>query len=59
MCVLDVVKDINAKVFNLMLRTNKTRHIEWDETCKSKCRLDASVRNNKERWNNYKCRYEW
>ena len=27
-CVLDVVKNLNVKVFNLMLRTNETRHIE-------------------------------
>ena len=27
-CVPDVVKNINAIVFNLMSRTNKTRHIE-------------------------------
>ena len=27
-----VVKNINVKVFNLMSRTNETRHIEWDET---------------------------
>ena len=34
-----------------MSRTNETRHIEWYETCKYKCRLDASVCNNKQRWN--------
>ena len=34
-----------------MSRTNETRHIEWHETCKCKCRLDASVFNNKQRWN--------
>ena len=28
--------------------------IEWNETCKCKCRLDASVCNNKQRWNIYK-----
>ena len=38
--------------------TNETRHIEWHEKCKYKCRLDASVCNNKQRWNNDKCRYE-
>ena len=27
-CVPDVVKDLNVKVFNLMLRTNKTRHVK-------------------------------
>ena len=28
LCVPDVVKNINIKVFNLMSRTNETRHIE-------------------------------
>ena len=36
--------------------TNETRHIEWHETCKCKCRLDASVCKNKQRWNEDKCR---
>ena len=26
MCVPDVVKNLNVKVFNLMSRTNETRH---------------------------------
>ena len=30
-CVPDIVKDLNVKVFNLMLRTNETRHIKWHE----------------------------
>ena len=58
LCVSDTVKNINAKVFNLMSRTNETRHIEWHETCKCKCRLDANVRNNKQLWNNKKCKCE-
>ena len=33
-CVPDVVKNLNVKVFNLMSRTNETRFIEWHETCK-------------------------
>ena len=58
-CVPDVVKNVNAKVFNLMSwRTNETRHIKWHETCKCKCRLDTSICNNKQRWNNNKCRCE-
>ena len=28
MCVPDVVKNLNLKVFNLVSRTNETRHIE-------------------------------
>ena len=56
-CVPNIIKDLNVKVFNLMSRTNETRHIKWHETCKCKCRLDASVCNNKQRWNNdkYQC----
>ena len=57
-CVPDAVKYLNIKVFNLMSRTNETRHIRWHETCKCKCRLDASVCNNKQRWNEDKCRCE-
>ena len=53
-CVPDVVKNLNVKVFNLMSRTNETRHIKWHETCKCICRLDAIVCNNKQRWNNDK-----
>ena len=50
LCVPDVVKSINIKVFNLMSRTNETRHIKWHETCKCKCILDgASVCNSKQR----------
>ena len=47
LCVSDVVKNLNMKVFNLMSRTNETRYIKWHETCKCKCRLDTSVCNNK------------
>ena len=41
-----------------MSRTNETRQIEWYKTCKCKCRIDASVCNNKQRWNEDKCRCE-
>ena len=33
LCVPDVVKNLNAKVLNLMSRTNETRHIEWHKMC--------------------------
>ena len=39
-----------------MSRTNETRHIKWHKTCK--CRLDVSICNNKQRWNDDKCRCE-
>ena len=39
-----------------MSGTNETRHIEWHKSCECKCRLDASVCNNKKSWNNEKSR---
>ena len=41
-----------------MSTTYETSHIEWHETFKCKCRLDASVCNNNQRWNDDKCRCE-
>ena len=38
--------------------TNEARFIEWHETCKCKCRLDAILYNNKQRWNKNKYRCE-
>ena len=38
LCVPDVFKNLNVKVFNIRSRTNEVRHIEWHETCKCKCR---------------------
>ena len=57
-CVPDVVKKLNVKVFNLMSRTNETRFVEWHETCKCECISGANVYNNKQRWNKNKCRCE-
>ena len=58
LCVPDIIKNINVKVFNLMSRINETRHIIWHETCKCIFRLSASICNNKQRWNEDKCRCE-
>ena len=41
-----------------MSRTNETRQVEWYEMCKCKCRLDANVCNNKQHWNDDKCKCE-
>ena len=53
-CVPDVIKDLNVKLFNLMSRTNETRFIKWHETCKCVCRLDGIICNSKQRWNENK-----
>ena len=39
LCVPDIVKNINIKVYNLMTRINETKNIVWHETCKCICRL--------------------
>ena len=58
LCVPDIVKNINVKLFNLMQRINETRLVIWHETCKSVYRLSASICNSKQTWNEDKCRYE-
>ena len=49
LCIPNIIKNINVKVFNLMQRINETRQIIWHETCKCVCRLTSSVCNNKQR----------
>ena len=41
-----------------MPRSNETRQKKYHETCTCRCRLEASVWNNKQPWNNDKCRCE-
>ena len=45
LCVPDIVQNLNVKVFNLMPRTNETRHLKRHKTCKCKCRLYTIVCN--------------
>ena len=47
-CVPDIIKNLNYKIFNLMSITNETRFIKWHEKCKCKCILAAIVCNNKQ-----------
>ena len=58
LCVPDVAKNLNVRALSLMSKNNETRRTDWHETFKCKCRLDDSVCNNKQRWNEDKCRYE-
>ena len=55
LCVPDIIKNINVKVFNLMSRINETRQIVWHETCKCICRLTSAVCNSRHVWNKDKC----
>ena len=58
LCIPNFVKNINIKVLNLVPFSNQTGHTEWHESCKCKCRLDVNICNNKQRWNEDKCRCE-
>ena len=55
LCVPDIIKNINVKVFNLMSLINETRQIMWHETCKCVCRLTSAVCNSRQIWNEGKC----
>ena len=58
-CLSDVIKNLNVKVFNLMSRTNETKSIKLHETCKCICRLNKIICNNKQKWNKDQCRCEY
>ena len=48
LCVPDIVKNINLRVFNLLLRLNETKRIVWHQTCKCVCRLTSSICNSRQ-----------
>ena len=58
LCISDVLEIVNIKVFNLLSKTNETCNLSSHETCAFKFRLDASVYNDRQRWNSYKNRCE-
>ena len=58
LCVPDIIKIINLKVFSLMSRINETRQIIWHETCKCVCRLTSAVCNSRKIWNEDKSKCE-
>ena len=40
LCIPDVIKKINVKVFNLMSRINEKRHMLWHVICRFECKED-------------------
>ena len=58
LCVPDVVKNMDIKVFNLLASINETRKIVWYETFKCVCRLTSAVCNDRQEWNENKCKCE-
>ena len=37
-CVPKIIKNINMKVYNFLMRLNETRNVLWHESCKCVCR---------------------
>ena len=56
LCVPNVIKGLNMKVCNFLTMLNETRNVLWHESCKSVCKLNSSVCNNKQVWNDDTCR---
>ena len=48
LCIPDIIKDTNIKVFNILAKINEIRKIRWHETCKCVCRFTSAVCNNKQ-----------
>ena len=47
LCVPNVSKGLNMKVYNFLTMLNETRNVLWHESCKCVCKLNSSVCNNK------------
>ena len=56
LCVSNIIKNVNMKVYNFLMRLNETRNVLWHESCKCVCRLNSSVCNSKQIWNRDTCR---
>ena len=56
LCVPNIIKRINMKVYNFLMTLNETRNVLWHESCKYVYRLNSPVCNSKQIWNNDTCR---
>ena len=56
LCVPNIIKRINMKIYNFLMRLNETRNVLWRESCKCVYKLNSSVCNNKQIWNSDTCR---
>ena len=56
LCVPNVIKGLNIKVYNFLTMLHETRNVLWHESCKCVCKLNSSVCNNKHICNSNTCR---
>ena len=54
-CVPKIITNVNMQVYNFLMRLNETRNVIWHESCKCVCKLNSSVCNNKQIWNDDTC----
>ena len=40
-CVPKIIKNVNMKVYNFLIRLNETRNVLWHESCKCVCKLNS------------------
>ena len=55
-CVPKIIKNVNMQFYKFLMRLNETRNVLWHESCKCVCKLNSSVCNNKQIWNDDTCR---
>ena len=55
-CVPNIIKNVNMKVYNFLMRLNETRNVLQHESCKCICRLNSSLCNSKQIWKSDSCR---
>ena len=48
MCVPYIIKNVNMKVYNFLMRLNETRNVLWRESCNCVCPLNSSICNSKQ-----------
>ena len=47
-CVPKIIKNVNMKVNNCLMRLSETRNVLWHESCECVCKLNSSVCNSKQ-----------
>ena len=59
LCVPNIIKRVNMKVYIFLMRLNETRNVLWHESCKCVCRLNLSVCNSKQIWYSDTCKCDF
>ena len=55
-CVPNIIKNLNIKVCNFLMKLNETRNVLWHESCKWICLLNSSLCNSNQIWNSDTCK---